>query len=182
MAVGHYDLVHSCIVLQHIEIPRGRMLFEKLVQKIRPGGCGAIHVTFAWTMHAATWGQTPPPPPPEPPPHPLSPLKQWGRRLLDSVFPKPPPPVAPIPEPPPDPEMQMNYYNLSELMFILHRAGVQQVHTEMTDHGGALGAFLFFGFRPRQRPAARRPLAPSPSNRDTAANDLDWIDNGKPFS
>ena len=40
--------------------------------------------------------------------------------------------------------MQMNYYNLSELMFILQRAGVQQVHTEMTDHGGALGAFLYF--------------------------------------
>jgi len=142
--VGHYDLVHSSIVLQHLQIPRGRMLFERLVQKIRPGGCGAIHVTFGWTLHASTWGQIPPPPPPEPPPHPLSLLKQRLRRMLDSVFPRPAPPEAPAPEPPSDPEMHMNYYNLSELLFILQRAGVQRVHTEMTDHGGALGAFLFF--------------------------------------
>jgi hypothetical protein len=40
--------------------------------------------------------------------------------------------------------MQMNFYNLSELFFILHQAGVQQIHTDITDHGGALGAFLFF--------------------------------------
>lgn len=153
-AVGDYDLVHSCIVLQHIDISRGRMLFERLVRRIRPGGCGAIHVTFAWTMHPATWGQIPPPPPPEPPPHPLSPLKQWVRQLLTSVFRETAPPVAPIPAPSPDPEMQMNYYNLSELMFILQRAGVQQVHTNMTDHGGALGAFLFFRVPPATPPAS----------------------------
>jgi SAM-dependent methyltransferase len=150
-AGGHYDLVHSCIVLQHLEIPRGRMLFQKLVQRIRPGGCGAIHVTFGWTMHAATWGQTPPPPP-EPRAHPLLPVKLWIRRRLDSLFPKRAAPVAPTPEPSPDPEMQMNYYNLSELMFILQRAGAQQVYTEMTDHGGALGAFLYFRIAPSATP------------------------------
>jgi hypothetical protein len=52
-----------------------------------------------------------------------------------------PPPVA---LPKADPEMQMNFYNLSEFFFILHQAGVQRIHTEVTDHGGALGAFLFF--------------------------------------
>ena len=43
-----------------------------------------------------------------------------------------------------DPEMQMNYYNVSELMFIMQRAGVQRYHAEFSDHGGALGVFLFF--------------------------------------
>ena len=33
---GSFDLVHSCIVLQHIEIPRGRQLFAQLVGKVRP--------------------------------------------------------------------------------------------------------------------------------------------------
>jgi hypothetical protein len=47
-------------------------------------------------------------------------------------------------EEPADPEMQMNYYNLSELTFVLQRAGVRWFHTELTDHGGALGAFLYF--------------------------------------
>jgi hypothetical protein len=40
--------------------------------------------------------------------------------------------------------MQMNFYNLSELLFMLQRAGVQRLHTELTDHGGAFGAFLYF--------------------------------------
>ena len=46
--------------------------------------------------------------------------------------------------------MQMYYYNLSALMFILHLAGAERVHTELTDHGGARGAYLFF----------QKPLAP----------------------
>ena len=47
--------------------------------------------------------------------------------------------------------MQMNYYNLSELMFILHSAGVMRVHTELTNHGGPIGAFSSSRFRPDQR-------------------------------
>ena len=43
-----------------------------------------------------------------------------------------------------DPEMQMHFYNLSELTYILHTAGVRQVHSELTDHGGAVGAVMFF--------------------------------------
>lgn len=38
----------------------------------------------------------------------------------------------------------MNYYNLSELMFILQREGVQRVCSEFTNHGGALGVYMFF--------------------------------------
>ncbi|EGJ09960.1 type 11 methyltransferase [Rubrivivax benzoatilyticus JA2 = ATCC BAA-35] len=37
---GDFDLVHSCIVLQHIEIPRGLVIFEQLVRRVRPGGMG----------------------------------------------------------------------------------------------------------------------------------------------
>lgn len=140
---GSFDLVHSSIVLQHIEIPRGRELFSQLVDKVRPGGCGALHVTFAWDIHEASFGQPPAPPPP--PPAPSGPLSAVKRTLRPLVRP-PVPPALPSEAAAenPDPEMQMNYYNLSELLFILHSAGVVRVHTELTNHGGPIGAFLFF--------------------------------------
>jgi len=141
---GSFDLVHSCIVLQHIEIARGRQLFSRLVGKVRPGGCGALHVTFGWDVHGATFGQPPlaAPPAPPSPSSPLSALKRTIRPLVRPPVPPPPPTEVALADP--DPEMQMNYYNLSELMFILHSAGVVRVHTELTNHGGPIGAFLFF--------------------------------------
>ncbi len=40
--------------------------------------------------------------------------------------------------------MQMNPYNLREILFCLQRFGVQRFYAEFTDHGGELGVFLFF--------------------------------------
>ena len=142
---GQFDLVHSCIVLQHIEVARGRAIFARLVDKVRGGGCGAIHVTFGWDVHAATFGLPPEPPlAPPPPAGALSQAKATVKRLLEPLGLQQKPAVVLVEVSSPDPEMQMNYYNLSELMFIMQRAGVHRVHTEFTDHGGALGAFLFF--------------------------------------
>jgi SAM-dependent methyltransferase len=150
-AEGQFDLVHSCIVLQHVEIARGRALFAQLVNKVKLGGCGAIHVTFGWDVHASTFGLPPPPPVPVPAPSDaVSVAKAKVRRILEplvrsqkSVATEPVEEAA-APAPSPDPEMQMNYYNLSELMFIMQGAGIQRFHSEFTDHGGALGVFLFF--------------------------------------
>ena len=135
---GQFDLVHTCIVIQHIQIERGLKLFAELVRRIRPGGIGALHVTFAWTQYATNHG-VPPPPPQQ------SPWQQWiasTRSLLPRWQPTPtpvPPPAASA-----DPEMQMNYYDLGQLMFIVQQASCTMVHTELTDHGGAIGAFMFF--------------------------------------
>ena len=134
---GDFDLVHSCIVFQHIEPTRGTRVFQRLVERLRPGGIGALHVTFAWDAHADSYGQ---PPPPAPPPMP-SRLQRMRANLAGRRG-------SPVAEEaataPTDPEMQMYYYNLNELMFVLHEAGVVKVHTEFTDHGGAWGTFLFF--------------------------------------
>jgi SAM-dependent methyltransferase len=144
---GCFDLVHSSIVLQHIEIERGRRLFQTLIARIQPGGIGAVHVTFGLDQHASTFGQ-PVPLNDESAPVRQGPLGQVRSQLRRSVL---EPlglrrPAVELDQPPvnPDPAMQMNFYNLSELMFVLQRAGVSQVHTELTDHGGALGAFMFF--------------------------------------
>lgn len=134
---GDFDLVHSCIVLQHIEIHRGLRLFDQLVRRVRPGGMGALHVTFGWDFHASNLGVPPPPPPPHELPW-RQRLRSGLRAMLLGT------PLAPTRPPDADPEMQMNFYNMSQLMFMLQRAGVRSVYSELTDHGGALGAFLFF--------------------------------------
>lgn len=145
-APGPFDLVHSCIVLQHIEIPRGLALFERLIDRIRPGGYGALHLTYAWDVYHANHGVAPPPPPAPPVGGALAQVKASLRTLVS-------PPPAPAQPSSGDPEMQMNFYNLSQVLFIVQRAGVTELHTHFTDHGGALGVFLFF----RKPPAAAEP-------------------------
>jgi hypothetical protein len=135
-----FDLVHSAIVLQHIDIVRGRLLFAKLVDRIAPGGWGVIHVTYGWDLHAPTYGQQPPPPPEPPTPRWRTILRAASPRLPQRPSAEPElPQAAPL-----DPEMQMNFYNLSELFFILQQAGIATVHSEFTNHGGALGTTLIF--------------------------------------
>jgi ubiquinone/menaquinone biosynthesis C-methylase UbiE len=134
-APGQFDLVHTCLVLQHVELARGRSLFAELVAKIKPGGIGAIQLPFGLESCVETFGALPPPPS-----DPWSRLKRFlGRtyRFLVSA-------ISAKPAVPPDPEMQMNYYNLNELMFVLKQAGVERMHSKFTNHGGALGVFMFF--------------------------------------
>jgi SAM-dependent methyltransferase len=114
-----FDLVHSCIVFQHIPANRGRVIFRNLLQRLCPGGMGAIHFTYSKTRFADTYGV--------PPPELASPGVAISGRSGDA-----------------DPEMQMNPYNMNEILFLMQQRGVQQCHVEFTDHGGELGVFLYF--------------------------------------
>jgi SAM-dependent methyltransferase len=116
---GTFDLVHSFIVFQHIPVERGRALFEKLLRHIRPGGVGAIHLTYSKTGFADTHGVAPPELP--------------SRKV-----------AAPVTSNATDPEMQMNPYNLNSILFLMQCRGVKEFYVEFSDHGGELGAFLFF--------------------------------------
>jgi SAM-dependent methyltransferase len=138
---GQFDFVHSFIVLQHVEIPRGRELLRGLADRVRPSGAAAIHVTFAWDKHRDRFGQ-PPPATTQAPAPPLSPSRRLRRFVRSLILPPPPPPT--VHEIPSDPEMQMNYYSLSELAFVLYEVGVKTVHCDFTNHGGAIGAMLYF--------------------------------------
>jgi SAM-dependent methyltransferase len=119
---GTFDLIHSCIVFQHIPAARGRAIFSKLLQYLRPGGIGAIQLTYSKTRFASTHG----------------------------IAPVPPPATMPAPDVPAqfiagsDPEIQMNPYNVNEILFSMQCSGVQHFHVEFSDHGGELGLFLFF--------------------------------------
>ena len=140
---GQFDLVHTCIVIQHIEIDRGLKLFGQLVQRIVPGGLGAVHVTFAWDHYATNHGVAPPPSPPVRHPWWLGMRRALGAWIRGPVKPSSGMPGMPG-MPNADPEMQMNFYNMSQLLFMLQQAGAGMVHMQLTDHGGAMGAFMFF--------------------------------------
>jgi glycosyltransferase involved in cell wall biosynthesis/2-polyprenyl-3-methyl-5-hydroxy-6-metoxy-1,4-benzoquinol methylase len=115
-----FDLIHSCIVFQHIPVPRGRAIIARLLEHLRPGGVCAIQLTYSKTSFVATHGA----PPPESPASSLS--------------------AAPLIPDAADPEIQMNPYNVNEILFLMQGHGVQQFHVEFSDHGGELGIFLFF--------------------------------------
>jgi SAM-dependent methyltransferase len=148
-----FDLVHTAIVLQHIDVPRGRRLIQRLIECVAPGGVGALQLTYAKAYHADSFGQ-PPPPPPGPAAESstdaaaglLNRLRRRGVRAAEET-------VAAV-RPQPDPEMQMNPYSLSEVAFMLQMAGIGRVHSEFTDHGGELGVFLYF--QKHDRPPTER--------------------------
>ena len=113
-----FDLIHSCIVLQHIPIERGRTIFARLLQHVRPGGVAAIQLTYSKTRYAATFGLAPPPA--------ITPVSSTPSNT-DA-----------------DPEIQMNPYNVNEILYLMQSVGVHRFHAEFSDHGGELGVFLFF--------------------------------------
>jgi SAM-dependent methyltransferase len=114
-----FDLIHSCIVFQHIPVERGTAIFSRLLQHLNPGGVGAVQLTYSKAHFGATHGIPP-----------VAPAQEPVRR-------------ARIPGDS-DPEIQMNPYNMNSILFLLQQVGVTQVHAEFTDHGGELGMFLFF--------------------------------------
>jgi len=163
---GTFDLVHSCITFQHIDVERGKRLFAELIARIAPGGLGAIQITYGKAGFAGTLGQPPkfttPEPSVEPPPAVdvsrassrwSNLLARLGMKTVTSTQPAPPqkPETDTAPAQTPtaddsgrDPQMAMNPYHLSEIAFMLQTAGIPGYHADFTDHGGELGVFLFF--------------------------------------
>jgi ubiquinone/menaquinone biosynthesis C-methylase UbiE len=116
---GSFDLIHSCIVFQHIPVDRGRTIFAKLLQHLRPGGVAAVQLTYSKACFASTHGIAP----------------QAIHSLSSEALPTPTES---------DPAMQMNSYNMSEILFLIQNRGALRLHAEFTDHGGELGLFMFF--------------------------------------
>lgn len=114
--VGEFDLIHSFIVFQHLEVARGRRLFAKLIQRLAPGGIFAAHFTYGKAQFADTFGAPP---------------------ARGSAAPRSSNDDG-------DPVMLMNPYTVNELLFTMQTAGVQRFYTDFTNHGGELGIFLYF--------------------------------------
>lgn len=137
-----FDLVHSFIVLQHIEPSRGLPIIQLLLTKIRPGGCAAIHVTYGRRNVPHLYGA------PITAPTPVA-RKSLRRRVsaakavlmgaLESRSDVSPPTAAPEG----DPEMPMFTYDLGKVAFMFQAAGLTRIDMEMIDHAGELGVLMF---------------------------------------
>ena len=145
-----FDFINSFIVFQHVPCSRGIRIFRRLVELLNEGGVGAVHCTYSRSsfpidMEAANYipaasggfrgGR-----------HHLAGIKHaMQNRLARSFRPKV---VSSENRPEPGqssaPTMQMNSYLLNLLFQILQQAGVREMHVAFSDHGGALGAVLFF--------------------------------------
>ena len=129
-----YDLVHSYIVLQHIPVWTGEPIIEKLINAVRPGGIGALHMTIAPARgrFAAAFRNL------------IKrnrPLRIIGnlakRRHWNS------------------PVMEMNLYRTERIIDLLARSGIERFHCVHVDDWGSLG--LFFLFRRELGEAGKSP-------------------------
>jgi ubiquinone/menaquinone biosynthesis C-methylase UbiE len=122
-----FDLVHSFIVLQHLDVRRGEKILEKLLDKIDSNGIGVLHLTYHDN-------------------HP-------GRKMLN-LFRSGIPYFARIlrifrhdpvkKQLQHRPHMQMNSYDLNGVFMILQRAGIKEVISNFTNHHEYWGVILAF--------------------------------------
>jgi SAM-dependent methyltransferase len=151
---GEFDLVHSTIVLQHIEMERGLAIFARLIEKVRPGGVAAIHLTYG-KEHVPNHYGAPLPPPEIMQKSPLSYLGDIVRWVLGALTRSPPalkestaeyavqPPLSNKSAATDDPPMHMHRYDLSKVAFILHKSRCDGFYAQFSDHGGELGVRIF---------------------------------------
>jgi SAM-dependent methyltransferase len=133
---GTFDLVHSCIVFQHIPRRTGMTIVRDLVDRLNPDGVAALH--FVYAIRKPRWWR----------------IGHWARKTIPgahgtanllrgrSVT---------------SPLMQMNAYSLAEIYATIYDCGARRVSGWLTDHDGFLGTMLIF----RKPPDSPRALAPS---------------------
>jgi 2-polyprenyl-3-methyl-5-hydroxy-6-metoxy-1,4-benzoquinol methylase len=125
---GEFNFIHSCIVLQHIPVARGKLILMRLIKHMSKGGIAAIHITYSKSRYNENFG------------FPKVPLfrsiLQKHYRIIKHYWEK-----ASRSENIP---MQMNAYDINEILFLIQSANVPYVVSEFTNHGGELGVFLYF--------------------------------------
>ncbi len=120
---GHFDFVHSYIVLQHIPPEIGYPIIDGLVARVAPDGVGMLHFTFARRASA------------------LRRLAQKLRRSSRFVHraanvAQGSPAAAPL--------IAMFEYDIGRVLATVQGAGFERIGGRLTDHGGHLGIVLFF--------------------------------------
>ena len=119
---GKYDLVHSYIVFQHIPVNRGELIFTKLLDHLAEDGVGVIHFTYGKERQLQTLKQL------------FKDHVPWTENMLNlfkgnGFF---------------APQMKMHTYDLNQILSILQKSKIENVHHEFTNHGGHLGVVLYF--------------------------------------
>ncbi len=119
---GDFDFIHSYIVLQHIPRVRGEKIVAGLLERLRPGGVAALHVTYDLGLPAAKrlFRQA----------RLTAPFvgRAWNvvkRRAASTPY------------------VEIYRYDIARLLEILRGEECTEVHGRLTDHGGLKGIFLF---------------------------------------
>jgi len=120
-----FDLVHTYIVLQHVPRKRGMMILSRLVDAVKAGGVGVLHVQYG---RAAS---------------PLRKSANWARKHLPGVN-----DVANVAQGVPrrTPLMQMNVYFVDEILRLLYERQCRDLVVQLgaTQTGGYLSAVILF--------------------------------------
>jgi SAM-dependent methyltransferase len=123
------DFVHSFIVLQHIPPVRGEAIFRRLIGLLEDGGVGAVHFTCSWSSQTPLYRR----------------VLAGGYLTVPGLF-----GIRNVLKGRPFGErlMEMNCYDVTRLMRILHEAGCHRVHVRFTEtetYGQPFyGVILFF--------------------------------------
>ena len=120
---GTFDFVHSVIVLQHMPVVAGMRVLNAMLRLLDPGGVGALHFTYGREASLLRRAM-----------HKILTIAPALHVLLNLVQ----------RQPLRTPLMQMNNYDLSRVVAVLQRSGCTEIHAELTDNQGRMGAFIFF--------------------------------------
>ena len=118
-ASGAHDFVHSFIVLQHIWPRRGYRIVDQLLNTLRPGGMGVLHLTYRNPSNSHWQRQFS--------------MLPGGKAVANWI----------AGNPAGTPLMMMNEYNLGRIFARIQSISRGPVHAEFTDHG-VLGLVVYF--------------------------------------
>lgn len=135
---GDFDFVYSHIVIQHIPVDRGTAIVQRLVDLLAPGGIGYIHVTYGHEDCPDTLGI-----PPEPEPQGglgqrTGEVVHGAKRVVKKLLGRDSGPARH------EPPMQMNAYDLNQILYLFQSRGATEVHATFTNHSGIFGAGFHF--------------------------------------
>ncbi len=127
-----FDFINSYIVLQHIPPDKGHAVITRLLEKLSPGGCGAIHMTYhdGSSLRGVITG-----------------FLRKKIQVFNYVF------NLIKGDPMRKPYMQMNAYNMNGVLWELQNIGCVDFHSLFTFHGGHGGQILLF-----RKPESSQPL------------------------
>jgi SAM-dependent methyltransferase len=121
---GEFDFISTYIVLQHIPPERGYYLLERLMQLLRIGGVGSIHVTYAkhrrFLVHEGRHAKF---------------YRREGTVIHD---------VGPTPDHQPVGSITMFDYDLNQVMVIISQYAGHPIMVLPTDHNDHLGTHFVF--------------------------------------
>lgn len=118
-----YDLVHSYIVLQHIPVTTGEAIIENLIECVREGGVGALHITIrppngAWRRAARN----------------LIKRNKLSRAMANIA----------LGRPWDSPAMEMNLYRTERIVELLAKCGIERFSCVYVDDWGWAGLYILF--------------------------------------